>query len=198
MDPALIGVGGTLGGTALGSGLTWLISRNSAREEREHQEDELIRQRREASAVALSAELERLDETLPKPATPSEEAMRLIGEAAGLLRRCEKRAAMIEDADITARLRALNYGIWTANDEAEEKGEQGLGQGVNIWSIGAALADLYQAVDAYQLRKVSPNPAFPSLDELIELVGGEPGGMQRINKAVRLRRIAARKDPPSE
>jgi hypothetical protein len=62
-------------------------------EEREHQEAELIQQRREAAAVALSAELERLDETLPKPSTSADQAVALIGEAAGL-RRCEKRAGM--------------------------------------------------------------------------------------------------------
>jgi hypothetical protein len=191
LDAALIGVCGTLGGTLLGAGLTRWTSRKAAADEREHQQAELIRQRREAAAMALSSELERLDETLPKAATPSDQALPLIGEAAGLLRRCEKRAAMIEDAGVTARLNALNYGLWTANDEAEEKAERGLRQAVNIWSIGVAMADLYRAVDAYQLRKVPPNPIFPTVDELIKLTGGEPGGMPKINKAVRLRRREA-------
>lgn len=192
MDVALIGVGGTLLGTVVGAFLTWLLSKDATAKERQHQERELIRQRRETAAVTLSAELERLDETLPKPATPSDQALPQLQEAAGLLlRRCEKRAALIEDAGITDRLNALNYALWTAADEADERAERG--QGINIWSLGIAIADLYAAVDAYQLRKDPPAPLFLSADEQIELTGGEPNGMSKINKAVRLRRTAARK-----
>jgi len=197
MDVALIGVGGTLLGTILGAGLTWLISKSAATEEREHQEAELIRQRRERGAVALGSDLERLDDALPEPAAPSGQSLPQLQEAAGLLPRCEKRAALIEDASITARLNALNYALWTAADEAEEKAEQG-GGSVNIWSLRIAIADLYAAVDAYQLRQEAPAPVFLSADEQIELTSGEPGGMQKINRAVRLRRSAARKAKQSE
>lgn len=196
MDPALIGVGGTLAGTVLGAGLSRLASKGAAEEEREHQASELIRQRREAAAVALSEELDHLDESLPKGGTPPEEALPQLQEVAGLLlRRCEKRAALIEDAGITDRLHALSYALWTAADEADERAEQG--RGVNIWSLGIAIADLNVAVDAYQLRTVPPDPIFLSADEQIELVGGEPDGMQKINKAVRLRRSAARRSRSS-
>lgn len=192
MDPALIGVGGTLAGTLLGAGLTSLISKSASAKEREHQQAELIRQRREAAAVALSSKLEELDDALPKPATPSVEAVPQLQEAVGLLPRCEKRAALIEEADITERLNALSYALWTAVDEAEEKADRGLG--VNIWSLKTAMGDLYAAVNAYQLRKDPPDLEFPTADEQIELTGGgEPGGMQKINKAVRLHRTAARK-----
>jgi hypothetical protein len=146
--------------------------------------------------VALSEELDHLDESLPKGGTPPEEALPQLQEVAGLLlRRCEKRAALIEDAGITDRLHALSYALWTAADEADERAEQG--RGVNIWSLGIAIADLNVAVDAYQLRTVPPDPIFLSADEQIELVGGEPDGMQKINKAVRLRRSAARRSRSS-
>jgi len=197
MEVALIGVGGTLLGTVLGSFLTWLLSKDATAKERQHQEAELIRQRREAAAVALGSDLERLDDALPEPAAPSGQSLPQLQEAAGLLPRCEKRAALIEDASITDRLHALNYALWTAADEAEEKAEQGKGS-VNIWSLRIAIADLYAAVDAYQLRKNAPAPVFLSADEQIELTGGEPGGMQKINQAVRLRQSAARKARRSE
>jgi hypothetical protein len=44
---------------------------------------------------------------------------------------------------------------------------------------------------------VPPDPIFLSADEQIELVGGEPDGMQKINKAVRLRRSATRRSRSS-
>jgi hypothetical protein len=111
--------------------LGWLLSRVGGSKERKHQESELIRQWREAAAVALSSELDLLDDTLPKGGTPPSEALPQLQEAAGLpLRRCEKRAALIEDASITERLHALNYALWTAADEADEKAEQG--RGVNF------------------------------------------------------------------
>jgi ABC-type lipoprotein release transport system permease subunit len=61
MESALVGVTGTLTGTVLGAGLTWLLSKGCTAEEREHQESVLIRQRRETAAMALGSELERLD-----------------------------------------------------------------------------------------------------------------------------------------
>lgn len=196
MGVALIGVGGTLLGTVLGAFLTWVLSRDATAKERQHQEAELIRQRREAAAVALSSELELLDETLPKPVAPSVEALRQLQEAAGLLRRCEKRTALIEEADITERLNALHYALWTAVDDADEKAARG--QSINIWSLRIAIGDLYAAVDAYQLRKEPPVALFLSADEQIELTGGEPNGMSKINQAVRMRRSAARKARGSE
>jgi hypothetical protein len=45
---------------------------------------------------------------------------------------------------------------------------------------------------------VPPDSNLPFGGRTIELVGGEPNGMQKINKAVRLRRSAARKAQASE
>jgi hypothetical protein len=189
MDPTLTAIGGTLAGAAFGAGLTWLISKSVAKEEREHQETELIQQRREAAAIALNSELERVDESLPKPATPSAQGLAQLLEAASLMPRCQKRAEMIEDAGIAQRLYALNSALWTAVDDAEEKEEQG--RSVNIWSLRIAVSDLYAAIIAYQLRKQPPAPRFLTPDEVMELTAGEPGGMERINRAVR--HSAARK-----
>lgn len=190
MDTALIGVGGTILGTILGAVLTWLSSKDAAKDAREHQAAELIRQRREAAAVALSSELELLDDALPSAGAPANQQVPKLQQATGLLRRCEKRAAMIEDAGINERLRALGIALWVAVDEAEEK--EGAG-GVNIWSLGMAVGDLYAAVNAYQLRKPAPAAIFPSADELTELVGVDPGGMQKINHAARMSRVGHRK-----
>ncbi len=192
MDAAWIGVCGTIGGTLIGSGITWLSSKSSAKREREHQKRELILQRREAAAVTLSAELEQLEDALPPTGTPSADQVPRLQEATDLLRRCVKRAQMIEDASITHRLQALDYALWVAVDEAEEK--EGAGS-LNIWSLGLAVEDLNAAVVAFQLRKEPPPARFPPVEELRALVGVDPGGMKKINRAARLSRLGQGKDP---
>jgi hypothetical protein len=195
MDPAVIGVAGTLAGTIIGAGLSRLASKGSAKEEREHQASELIRQRREAAAQALDTELERLDEAMPLPATPSAEALPAFQEAGRILRLCEKRAALIEDEQITDRLHALNFGLFVALNDAEELDGKG---SVNAWSMGFAFSDLYAAVHAYQLRKDPPPATFLTVDEQRELIGDNPIGMPLINRAMRRRRVDAMKGPPAK
>jgi hypothetical protein len=85
--------------------------------------------------------------------------------------------------------------VWTAADDAEEKGDS---VRLNIWSLGFAVADVEAAIVAFQLRKDPPAPIFSSANEQIELTGGEPDGISKINKVVRLRRSAARKARQSE
>jgi hypothetical protein len=196
MDAALIGVGGTLVGTVVGAGLSRLASKGAAEEEREHQAAELIRQRRESMAGALSADLEDLSEALPKPATSWGEAAPQFRGASVVLGRCERRAQFIEDAVITDRLAALNYGLFIAADEAEEReDERG---NINIWALRWGMGELQAAVVAYQLRQDAPAGIFPTPSEQRELIGDEPRGMGKLNRAVRLRWLADRKEQAGE
>jgi hypothetical protein len=196
MDSALIGVCGTLGGTVLGSGLTWWLSKDATKKEREHQTTELIRQRRESMAGALSADLEDLSDALPKPAASWGEASAQFQAASVVLGRCERRAQFIQDPVITDRLAALNYGLFIAADEAEEReDEKG---NINIWALRWGMSELQAAVVAYQLRQDAPAGLFPTSSEQRELIGDEPGGMGKLNRAVRLRWIAARKEQTGE
>lgn len=174
----LIGFGGVL----LGAALSWLSTRDATSREREHQEKELIRQRREEAAISLREQVDDLEAAMPQSG-PGEAILDDLMAAGDLVEAARRRAALLRDDAVTGCLDALSFGLTVAILDAEEAGALR----VNLWPLRFPFGDLRAALDAFLLREQAPEPLFPTFEEAKEIVGDDLIGMPHLHAEMRKR-----------
>jgi len=109
-------------------------------------------------------------------------------EVADTVEAVRRRAALLRDDSITARLDSLAYGLTVAIFDAEERGDQR----VNLWPVRFPISDLRAALDAFLLREDPPAPLFPAVEEAREIVVVDRIGLPNLHREIRGRVRKAR------
>jgi hypothetical protein len=172
---AILGVIGTLGGVLLG----WRLSLKTSREERVWQERQTVRQRQETAAAALDAAVIEVGKLMPKGVVDGREAFGSIDAAQARLREAWSRATVLANAEIDRRLHALDTAMFIASQDISKPGQQQ----VSLWPLDVAFRELRAALVAFQRREEPPEAAFPTTEQIFELVhpGGRTVGLQGVS-----------------
>lgn len=180
-----MGVGGSVIGTVLGVLLGWCLSLRTAREEREWQESQTLRQRQERAAEQLRADLIAVQETMPNSLRPPAEAVDDLLAAHRRFRAAWTRASLLTDRTIEDRVGAFDMVLFTAVMDSQGTGPEP----INYWILERAAVDLRKALDAFLRREPPPAPNFPSSSEQIEIMGSSPRGLDRIRAHLAEQRV---------
>jgi len=168
MTVALVGVGGAAGGVVLG----WYLSRSTAREERQWQEAQMVRERQEAAASQLRAAVIEAQEVIPPATGQPSDAAGPLSNGFRALRNAWTRASILRDDDINERFHALDMALFLAIQDTTTQNREA----INFWPLSIALVDLRKALDAYLRREPQPPPEFPTSKEQVEIAGSADVG----------------------
>jgi hypothetical protein len=169
---ALVGVGGTILGVVLG----WYLSRFTAREERQWQEAQMVRERQEAVASQLRAAVIEAQGVIPLGMRRPRDAAEPLSDGFGALRNAWTRASILRSDDIDERFHALDMALFMAIQDTTIQNREA----INFWPLSIALVDLRKTLDAYLRRESQPPPEFPTSKELIEIAGSADVAIDQI------------------
>jgi hypothetical protein len=176
MAVALVGVGGTIAGVVLGWFLSRFTAREVAREERQWQEAQMVRERQEAAASQLRAAVIEAQEVIPLGMKRPRDAAEPISDGFGALRNAWTRASILRSDDIDERFHALDMALFMAIQDTTIQNREA----INFWPLSIALVDLRKALDAYLRRESQPQPEFPTSKELVEIAGSADVAIDQI------------------
>jgi hypothetical protein len=187
---ALIG-GGVFG--LCGVWLGWKLNQKTAREaawvEREWVEGQRVREREESAAAQLDQALADAMADLPQLQGPIDEITDRLGQFRVQLLHAWQLATVLDDADITSRLNALDMAIFIQTQDARHLRVRHWGESdkpvtptVNPWPLEVATREVRMALAAFQRRETAPPATFPTAKELVQLAneGGRDDGLQRV------------------
>lgn len=176
MAVALVGVGGTIVGVVLGWFLSRITAREVAREERQWQEAQMVREQQEAAASQLRAAVIEAQGVIPQAMTQTRDAAEPLSDGFRALRNAWTRASILRNDDIDERFHALDMAIFMAIQDTTTQDREA----INFWPLSIALVDLRKALDAYLRREPQPTPEFPTSKEQVGIAGSADVAIDQI------------------
>ena len=176
MTVALVGVGGTIVGVVLGWYLSRFTAREVAREERQWQEAQMVRERQEVAASQLRAAVIEAQGVIPQTMKQPRDAAEPLSDGFRALRNAWTRASILRSDDIDERFHALDMALFMAIQDTTIQNRGA----INFWPLSTALVDLRKALDAYLRREPQPPPEFPTSKEQVEIAGSADVAIDQI------------------
>jgi hypothetical protein len=158
-----------------------------AREERQWQEAQTVRERQEAAADQLRAAVIDVQKVMPQEVRPPADATDDLNAAHRQLREAWTRASLLTDEGVERCFSALDMALFIATQDTI--GRRTSDEQINFWPLSIAAIDLRKALDALLRREPLPEPAFPSSQEQIEIAGSQRNGLEQIRDALVERRV---------